>query len=449
MKLLRIYKDYIYDLILRNQEKDGETLEFWKARILYTIILFFGPFSLLAYTPALIITIQERIWSILILDTVIFIVLNFVLYSRAFSIVTKKIFIVICLYILGAGLLFFMGNFGPGILYLLALSCFSALVISKPAGIATFYVNLGLYLLIGFFLHLKLRVFTGLEYYDFESWMGVGANLVLLNLVLVYSINMLVTGLSRKIESEYNMRKYIEKENVELQIARNRAEEADRLKSAFLANMSHEIRTPMNAIVGFSELLHSRQVDDDKKKRYSQIILNNSELLLSIMDQIIDLSKIDAGVIRIDQQHFSLNEFIEPLVSNYKLLCPENLVFSVDLAEDLTEMEVLSDPNKISQILNNLVSNAFKFTPEGEVRLILEKEGAYLLFSVQDTGSGIPAHALPKIFDRFYQVVTHKSGVGLGLSISKSLAELLGGSLEVSSEAGKGSRFTLRIPAIS
>lgn len=446
MKILRLYKDYVYNLTLRNLEKDGESLDFWKARILYVIILFFGPFSLFAFIPAVIITVEEKMWSIFILDTAIFLSLNFILYSRLFSVFTKKYFIVVCLYLLGSGLLLLMGNFGPGILYLLSLSCFSALLISRGAGILTFYINLGLYLLIGFLLHLQVPVFAGKEFYDFESWMGVGANLILLNLILVYSINMLVDGLSKKIESEFRMRTYVEKENLELQIAKMRAEESDRLKSAFLANMSHEIRTPMNAIVGFSELLHDRQVDEEKKKRYSQLILNNSEVLLSIIDQVIDLSKIDAGLLKIEPKRFGLNEFIEQAESNYKLLCPANLDFKVDWEMDFKEREVLSDPYKLIQILNNLVSNAFKYTRLGEIRLILGKEDKSLYFTVKDTGIGIPSGELSRIFDRFYQVGNTNSGVGLGLSISQSLAELLGGSIEVSSTPGKGSRFTLRIP---
>ncbi|MBN2214729.1 MAG: response regulator [Bacteroidales bacterium] len=244
--------------------------------------------------------------------------------------------------------------------------------------------------------------------------------------------------------------------NDELIRAKERAEESDRLKSSFLANMSHEIRTPMNAILGFSELLKSKKFTDERKENFISIINSKSRQLMQIIEDIIDISKIEAGQIKITSINFSVNDLIEDLEISYNTLQthekkPIRFIKKTDRKGE--ELWINSDKLRIEQILTNFLSNAYKFTDEGEIELGYEMgRNNTLVFYVRDTGIGIEKDKHKIIFEHFRQVSVSQSriygGTGLGLSISRGLAEKLGGSIWVESEINKGSTFYLKIPYI-
>ncbi|HVN59321.1 MAG TPA: PAS domain S-box protein [Bacteroidales bacterium] len=231
---------------------------------------------------------------------------------------------------------------------------------------------------------------------------------------------------------------------------KNKAEESDRLKTAFLHNISHEIRTPMNAIVGFSALLEDPSIDEATRASFIETIINSSNHLLSIITEIIEISNIEAGIIKLKKQNVEVDLLMHNLYDQFKPLASRNNIeFDMTFCPE-RDFIVFTDNTKLIQILSNLLSNAFKFTQNGKIRMGCRKTENELQFFVTDTGIGIAHDQLERIFDRFYQVehleTRHFEGTGLGLSISKAYAELLGGRIKVISEIGKGSEFHLILP---
>ena len=227
---------------------------------------------------------------------------------------------------------------------------------------------------------------------------------------------------------------------------RDRAEASDRLKSAFLANMSHEIRTPLNAIVGFSSLLASAE-NVVEKELYNSLISHNNELLLNLINDIIDLSKIEAGYLELHQNWFNLTELLDECVAEYARLLPSG----VELLTSYPEHDALVELDKlrIKQILNNFLSNALKNMTRGHVEVFYEIDKHCVRIGVKDTGRGIPQNMLEKIFERFEKVDSFAQGVGLGLSICKSIVDKMNGRIQVYSQLGLGTTFIAELPCHS
>ena len=241
----------------------------------------------------------------------------------------------------------------------------------------------------------------------------------------------------------------------ELKHAKAIAEQSDKLKTAFLANMSHEIRTPMNSIIGFSNLLTDSNIEEEKKTEYLHHIIKSSNALLSLIDDIIDISKIEAGQLTITKSEFNINAAVKEIFDSFKASNTKKTVaLNLVLPPDSDSYKLDSDVMRIRQVLSNLIGNAIKFTEKGtiEVGYDIEAEGdnADIKFYVADTGIGIPKEMQETIFERFRQVDETTSrkfgGTGLGLAISKRIVMLLGGRIWVESEPGKGSIFYFTLP---
>ncbi|PKQ61466.1 hypothetical protein BZG01_19280 [Labilibaculum manganireducens] len=241
----------------------------------------------------------------------------------------------------------------------------------------------------------------------------------------------------------------------ELILAKDKAEESDRLKTAFLSNMSHEIRTPLNAIVGFSTMLQEPNVNPTSKGRYMSILKSNTNDLLSLIDDIMDISSIEAGQLKMKIQECNLHEIFLELyevhVKKLSELKTENI--TLNYIEKFTDLTILSDPLRLKQILSNLIGNAIKFTEEGSIDfgIVYHKEGMVKFF-VKDTGIGILEDQKEVIFERFRKEFRDGwkklyRGAGLGLAISKSMVTLLGGEIGVESVPGEGSYFYFTLPA--
>jgi signal transduction histidine kinase/ligand-binding sensor domain-containing protein len=248
-----------------------------------------------------------------------------------------------------------------------------------------------------------------------------------------------------------NLEKLVDERTKELGIAIHKAEESDKLKSAFLANMSHEIRTPMNAIVGFANLLKDDAIDPEERHEYIDVINANSEVLLVLIDDILDLSLIEADQLNIKKEVFGLNEIMDHLYSSFSLMNrKDNLVIKLNNELHNQNLKIYSDRIRINQILSNLLNNAYKFTDKGYIELGLKKENDRLIMYVRDTGIGIKESDLDKIFERFRKSEAKSNtlyrGTGLGLAISKALARLLGGNLTAESAVGQGSVFYFNMP---
>ncbi|MDY0038285.1 MAG: ATP-binding protein [Zoogloea oleivorans] len=230
---------------------------------------------------------------------------------------------------------------------------------------------------------------------------------------------------------------------------RTKAEEANKLKSDFLANMSHELRTPLNGILGYSELLQM-ELEDPAQQDYAATIHSSGEHLLDIVNDLLDLAKVEAGRIELKPVEQDVARLANDLVGTHRAHAQaKGLGMVLEMAEDLPAT-IFVDAQRVRQILNNLLNNAIKFTDNGKVGLSVRREGERLAFAVSDTGRGIPAEALEHIFEKFRQldqfVTRDHGGTGLGLALAREFAHLLSGDLVVESRVGEGSTFTLFLP---
>lgn len=226
-------------------------------------------------------------------------------------------------------------------------------------------------------------------------------------------------------------------------VAKEKAEEADKLKMAFLANMSHEIRTPLNAIVGFSEILLHTDCEKEKKE-FSNIISTNSELLLKLIDDILDLSKIEAGTLDYNEERFDINELFNKFDLSFRMRTSNKV--SINCIKPIENIFIHFDHKRISQLLNNFLSNAIKYTVKGEIEFGYQVVEKGLKLYVRDTGIGISEENQKKIFNRFEKLDTFAQGTGLGLSICKAMLEAVKGEIGFESELGKGSYFWAWVP---
>lgn len=245
------------------------------------------------------------------------------------------------------------------------------------------------------------------------------------------------------------------KRTKELEEAKEKAEESDKLKSAFLANMSHEIRTPMNAIIGFSNLIIGEGSDNSEKQEFAGIINNSCETLLNLIDDIIDISKIEVGQLNIEHKNCNVSKVLKEI---YDINATQNTVqsdvdFILNIPPKFSDISILTDPRRLHQILSNLVSNALKFTEKGKVEFGFyindeannSNKEKKIIFFIKDTGIGIKEEEIPQIFERFRKFAKVKSkvfrGSGIGLAITKNLVELLDGEMQVKSQLDVGTEF--------
>ena len=249
----------------------------------------------------------------------------------------------------------------------------------------------------------------------------------------------------RDISEQWNAEQTNKKQQKELEAARIKAEESDRLKSAFLANMSHEIRTPLNAIVGFSKLVIDAECTNEKE-HYAEIIERNSEILLNLFNDILDLSSLEADSLSFNIRPIKLIDICLQLEQQFCYKVKNGTKLILDDVD--TELYVSGDWNRIIQIISNLLSNAAKFTPKGEIHFGYREKEDFVEFYVKDSGIGIPAERVATIFQRFGKINDFVQGTGLGLTLCRMLVEKMGGRIWLRSQEGKGSRFYFTLPLI-
>ena len=249
----------------------------------------------------------------------------------------------------------------------------------------------------------------------------------------------------RDISEQWNAEQTNKKQQKELEAARIKAEESDRLKSVFLANMSHEIRTPLNAIVGFSKLVIDAECTNEKEQ-YAEIIERNSEILLNLFNDILDLSSLEADSLSFNIRPIKLIDICLQLEQQFCYKVKNGTKLILDDVD--TELYVSGDWNRIIQIISNLLSNAAKFTPKGEIHFGYREKEDFVEFYVKDSGIGIPAERVATIFQRFGKINDFVQGTGLGLTLCRMLVEKMGGRIWLRSQEGKGSRFYFTLPLI-
>lgn len=272
------------------------------------------------------------------------------------------------------------------------------------------------------------------QQYTYQIWSACALFLIL---VLGLCISLFYYFRTKRLKDD------LLKSEKDLRVAKDRAEESNRLKSAFLANMSHEIRTPLNAIVGFSTLI-SESEDKEEIKEFAKIIHANNELLLNLINDILDMSKIEAGILDFLYTEVEINELIQTLWRSYRFKIKEGVEFRTELPAE--SYIIHTERNRLSQVLANFINNACKYTFEGMITIGYEIRKDDIYFFVTDTGKGIAEENISRVFERFAKLDSFTQGTGLGLSICELIIKHLGGEIGVESSVGKGSTFWCTVP---
>jgi signal transduction histidine kinase len=276
---------------------------------------------------------------------------------------------------------------------------------------------------------------------SFPMWMNMIITLSLISVVITLFwenlLGMLIKTFSKINEQQNKLQHF----NEELISAKEKAEESDRLKSSFLQSMSHEIRTPLNIIIGFTDMI-TQTDDEEERKELNEVIKANSNQMLKMVNDIVDFSKIESNSIQFYNKTFNIKDLISDLENKFKNHVPDN----VELSLQKIDLELTTDRERLYQILYNLIDNALKFTTQGHIKLNCFQTNNHLTITVEDSGIGIHEEHLVKIFDRFYKVDSFAQGAGLGLCLSKSMANIMGGDIKVESVINKGSTFEFYFP---
>lgn len=351
-------------------------------------------------------------------------------YGRFFKIGSKYLWITSSLFLVYIDLIWFFnyGTRGPNMPFFLILYAFLILIFDKRYFFlisCLLVVNLGVL----YFIESRFSIELG-EYENNALRLNDNYIGMFFSLIAIYAF---MASIKRNYVLEFE-----------------RAKKADQLKSAFLANMSHEIRTPLNAIVGFSSLISDRDINESEKKGFEEQIEKNSDYLLSLIDDIIDVSKIESNQLTIKNDDVDVVPLIRQITQSFQLGVPEGK--SIRIYENLSmeKLTVHIDKIRFEQILRNLLANAVKFTEKGFVEVACKETDDFYIFSVKDTGLGIHPDHQQIIFERFMKVENHKQhlyrGTGIGLFLTKQLVELFGGKIWLESELGQGTTFYFTIP---
>lgn len=436
-------------------------LPFLRDMLFISVLLITIPIGILVYIPSILVCIVTNQVIIGIFDTLAVLVIILLYLLKNQSIIYKKIIYSATLYVLAIVILIYLGTKGPAPIILLCNSVMITLFESRKAGLYATGINSVIYLSILALLPVDFEVMAFFREYNFITWIGVSLNLIAFNAIVVLAVSSLVDKMNKSFLEEKKLQLLLEKERNDLLVAKQKAEQSDRLKSAFLANMSHEIRTPMNGILGFSALLSETEVDSEKRQNYIQIIEKSSERLLNIINEIVDISKLESGLVDVNLRPTCINEQLRFVHSLLKPDADEKgLRLSYTYSLNDNEATVNTDVEKLYAILSNLVKNAIKYTDHGSIDFgyVLKQnpvaedktDPTLVEFYVSDTGIGIPTNRQEAIFERFIQAdiadLQARQGVGLGLAIAKSYVKMLGGTIWVDSIITKGSTFYFTIP---
>lgn len=437
-----------------SNEKGKDDLTYFRDKLFVSILILTLALSLMSYIPSAGMAAALNKWFVFLIDTLAVLVMVFLVFNKQMHLTTKKTIFSINLFLLSFALIIDLGLNGSGTILLFMLSVLITLYSGKKAGVNSVLVSAVFYIAV-----LLIDYFEGIDFQFFsqspiEILFVVFVNNILFGLLTVLSVSFLVDHLHNALLTESQLQEELVEKHKNVIIAKERAEESDRLKSAFMTNMSHEIRTPMYGILGSAELLKSYHQEDDEYQEYVNVIEGSGNELLDVITDILNISKIETGLVQVKTSLFNVNDTIEAV---YKLFLQEaqfkNVQFTLNNFISNKDSQVNSDRDKLTVILKHLVENAIKYTASGDQIVFscsLNSNTSQLEFIIKDTGVGIPKDKKETIFNPFYQVdVSNKNalhGSGIGLSIAKAYIEMLGGDLDLESEIGAGTSFKFYIP---
>ncbi|WP_178987542.1 sensor histidine kinase [Winogradskyella schleiferi] len=452
-KLWKSYLKWYYEYSGFTIKTDRENLTYFRDKLFTSILILTLALSLLSYIPSASIAIALDKWFVFYIDTIAILVMFFLVFNRKMHLKTKKTIFSANLILLSFALIIDLGLNGNGTILLFMISVLITLYSGKRAGINCVLISAVFYGLLLLIAYLEWINFQILSVSSIEILFIVFINNILFGLLTVLSVSFLVDRMHNALLKENQLQDELLEKHRNVIIAKEQAEESDSLKSAFLTNMSHEIRTPMYGILGSAELLKSYHIEDEEYQEFVKIIESNGNELLDVITNILNISKIETGLMKVRTSVFNVNNSINAI---YNLFLSEtelkNVEFTLNNFIQEKHSHIFSDSEKLIDVLKHLLKNAVKYTSSGDKISIIcsfNSSASLLIFKIKDTGAGIPKDKKETIFNPFYQVdIDNKLGLhgsGIGLSISKAYVEMLGGTLELESEVGVGTSITFTI----
>lgn len=446
------WRKSIFTLLTPKENKNSNSILYWREKIFYNILLGGAILGLLALIPSVIYCFEDKLYVQIVVDIAVYIIVIIFLFNSKIPYKIKTSVFLLLVYLLGLSIILTKGPYASGFVYLVSFSIVASVWRGTKVAIITIVLNMLTLIVIGFLCYNNIIIIKDFVSYNLTKWFSLGSNLFLANTISAVSVGLLLDGLERTINQTLRLKNQLNEEKIKLEAAKKKAEEADKLKTAFLGNMSHELKTPLNAIIGFSNfILDEKIVDSNEIFKYQKIIAEGGEMLLGLINDILDITVIESGQLKIEKREVYLKEIVAEISNTFdKRLIDKlhkNIKFNIVDNLKMDEFCFTTDPLRVKQVMNNLIKNALKFTNEGEISFSyqLSDDKKYLSFSVQDTGIGIPLEKQSEIFNRFSKLNDTSNneikGTGLGLAISKEIVELLGGKIWVESVYGKGSTF--------
>jgi signal transduction histidine kinase/ActR/RegA family two-component response regulator len=433
----------------------GEGHQYWRERIFHYFSLAFTFIGVAVYIYfALYFLLKGQILH-MGFTTFVFISSLIVVSIPRIPISFKSNWVLFMLFLTGTFLLLIGPHSNIGLNFYFATLILAITISGAITGVWYLILSAVSIVLVGFYWYSGFIPHKNLPDISLYSYINYSASYLVLSIVAMAPLISLINGMMFNIQKEQRYRRLLHKEQEDLVMARLKAEESDNLKSAFLSNMSHEIRTPMNAIMGFSNLLSHKSVTEDEKKEFVDLIRFNANNLMSMVEDIIDISKMESGQFEINNSPCQLQQILQEVYATYEEELYRRGVTSVKLylKKGLADekVQILTDAARLKKVLNNLVGNAVKFTEKGYVEFGYSVNNYHQLqFYVKDTGIGLPSGTENLIFDRFYKCSNNDEklygGTGIGLTIARHLVRYMGGDIWVEPQSSAGTTFYFTIP---
>lgn len=442
---------YISYLDMQNNKNETDRLSYYRDKLFISIITLTVLLGSVAYVPSITAAIILDKWFILYIDTLAIILLFFAFFYKPLSLKHRKQIFTVNFFVLSLCLVLDLGLGGNGPILLYMVSILVTLYSSTKAGVYTVLLTALFYFLVLVIKYFKIIEINFYVEGPFEGLMTVFINNILFSLLTVFCVAFLIKQLNRALLKEAELQNKLIEENKLTIKAKEKAEQSDRLKTAFLSNMSHEINTPMYSVLGSTALLKSSLNIDEKNKEYFNIIETNSNKILKVFNDVLEVSKIESGVYTINTEPISIESLLENVKTDLSPLAKAHKVKLMITVEIKQGYRLLSDQEKLYEALKHLVKNAITFTkPYGVVNVICNiLNDKKVEFKIQDTGIGIADKDLDKVRLPFFKVdLDNESalhGAGLGLTIANAYINILGGKIKIESALGHGTQiyFTL------
>ncbi len=446
MKLWTQYKQRVEANILIEAETDIKELSYWRDKLFSRILLYLFPVSFIALVPGVIMSIRGGIPLLALYDILTVVSFALIAFNARLSLPMRKMLFVVCLYLLSVILLIYLGSFGPGLLYLLAITVFITLIFHSTFAYWSIAVNAAICLLFAFIINFKLFESPLTTIYTVGSWIAVSSNLILLSTVVVASLHLLFSGLQATVVKENQLKKQLKEESKVqekmLEVLQTKNQELEQF--AYIA--SHDLQEPLQTISSFVVLLDKQYKDklDDKATTYLNYLSQSTLRMRLLITGLLEYARIGR------EKHWEVVHCQEIV---------KEVLLNLDQAIQESKAHIVVDPLPIlegyalelKQLFQNLISNAIKFRKEGEVpqiRVSVKEEAHDWVFSVKDNGIGIEEKFWEKIFIIFQRLhpKSKYGGTGIGLAHCRKIVELHGGKIWVESKPTMGSIFYFRIP---